>query len=153
MRCGMTLMGEDANNYLIGITPRYEKDREVFSRAFLQLSKATFLPDRMLLVDTNGKDTQDYKFKTVESNQPINPQFFQALAVKGWKVVVNPEPAQAAQASRPASPPAGPRSARGRAGRLGPPGEGDRADSEAFEGVSRRPALRARDTPSRLLPP
>jgi TIGR03009 family protein len=97
-RWGMTLMGEDKDNYLIGIVPRLQKDRDVFSQAFLQLSKTTFLPDRMLLVDTNGKDTQDYKFRTVEPNQPINPQFFQALAVKGWKVVENPEPAQAAQA-------------------------------------------------------
>jgi TIGR03009 family protein len=106
MRWGMTLMEQNETNYLIGITPRFDKDRDVFSKAFLQLSKTTFLPDRMLLVDTNGKDTQDYKFSKVEPNQPINPQFFQALAVKGWKVVDNPEPAQAAQAD-PARPPAG----------------------------------------------
>ncbi len=97
MRWGMRLMGEDDKNYLIGIVPRLSKDRDVFSQAFLQLSKATFLPDRMLLVDTNGKDTQDYRFKTVESNQPIKPEFFKALAIKGWKVVENPEPEQAAQ--------------------------------------------------------
>ena len=106
MRWGMTLMDQNETNFLIGIVPRYEKDKEVFSKAFLQLSKTTFLPDRMYLVDTNGKDTQDYKFSKVEPNQPINPQFFQALAVKGWKVVENPEPVQAAEAD-PARQPAG----------------------------------------------
>jgi TIGR03009 family protein len=98
MRWGMSLIGEDKDNYLIGIKPRTKKDMDVFSSAFLQLSKTTFLPDRMLLVDTNGKDTQDYRFSQVDANQPIDARYFQALAIKGWKVVENPEPVEAAEA-------------------------------------------------------
>jgi TIGR03009 family protein len=104
-RWGMSLMGEDKDHYLVGVRPRFEKDKEVFSSAFIQLSKTTFLPDRMLLVDKNGKDTQDYRFSAVQANQPISGQYFQALNIKGWKVVVNPGPEQAAQA---APAPAGP---------------------------------------------
>ena len=97
-RWTMTLMEQDKDNYLIGIVPRLPQDRDVFSKAFLQLSKKSFLPNHMLLVDTNGKDTQDYTFREVAPNSTINPVFFQALNIKGWKVEVNPDPPRAAQA-------------------------------------------------------
>lgn len=99
LRYTMTLLNQDQTAYLIGIVPRLEQDRSVFSKAFLQLNKTTFLPDHLLLVDTNGKDTQDYKFTSVSPDKPINPVFFQALNIKGWQVVVNPGP-ETAQPSR-----------------------------------------------------
>jgi TIGR03009 family protein len=101
MRWTMSLLGQDKDNYLVGIVPRLEPDKAVFKEAFLQLNKKTFLPDRMLLVDPNGKDTQDYKFTTVSPDTPIQPVFFQALNIKGWKIVVNPGAPQAAQGGAP----------------------------------------------------
>ena len=90
-RYSMTLLKENADAYLIGVVPRVDQDKDVFSQAYLELSKKTFLPDRLLLVSPNQKDTQDYKFSDVVANGKINPQFFEALDIKGWKVVDNPE--------------------------------------------------------------
>ncbi len=86
-RYSMTKMDEDKNYYLIGIVPLEPRDKEVFSKAFIQLNKRSFLPDRLLLVDPNGKDTQDYKFEQVSADTPVNPVYFQALKIKGWKEV------------------------------------------------------------------
>jgi TIGR03009 family protein len=112
-RYDMTLKGEDKDNYLIQVDPLEARDRDVFSVAYIQLGKRTYLPDRLLLVDPNGKDRQDYTFTQVAQNGAINPLFFQGLNIKGWKVVMNPAadpPAQvgAAPAGRPQ---AGPRPA------------------------------------------
>ncbi len=108
LRYSMTKMAEDKDNYLVGILPRLKKDQEVFSQAYIQLNKLTFLPDRLLLVLPDGKDTQDYKFTQVAPNGQINPVYFQALNIKGWKVVVNPDPAApAAAVAEPRQPPPG----------------------------------------------
>ncbi len=109
-RYGMTLMNQDEKSYLIAIVPHTENDREVFSQAFLLLNKTTFLPDRLMLLSPNGKDKQDYVFSGIKTNGQINPQFFQGLTIKGWKLVDNPAPNQAAQrapAAGAAAPPAG----------------------------------------------
>jgi TIGR03009 family protein len=104
-RYGMTLMDQNPKAYLIAIVPHDDYDREVFSKAFIQLSKTTFLPDRLMLLSPNGKDTQDYVFSGIKANGEINPQFFQALTIKGWKLIDNPAPNQAGQ--RPAAAGAG----------------------------------------------
>lgn len=103
-RYNMRKMGEDKENYLIGVVPLEDRDKEVFSMAYIQLSKETFLPNRLLLVDPNQKDTQDYTFKQPARNEPINPVFFQALNIKGWKVVLNPGPEGPAQVGAGADP-------------------------------------------------
>ncbi len=83
---GLTLVSQNENAYLIGITPQPGQG-DVFSSAFLQLGKKTLMPERLLLVDPNGKDTQDNRFDKITPNEAINPAFFQPLVVKGWKVV------------------------------------------------------------------
>jgi TIGR03009 family protein len=112
-RYDMVLKGEDKENFLIEVIPLEQRDQEVFSRAYIQLSRRTYLPDRLLLVDPNGKDRQDYKFTQVSQNGAINPVFFQGLNIKGWKVVDNPAPAQGAPvgAAPAGRPQAGPRPA------------------------------------------
>jgi TIGR03009 family protein len=89
-RYGMTLVKETEKSYLISVVPHQEVDREVFSKAFIQLNKTTFLPDRLYLVSPNGKDSQDYVFSGVKANTEIKSQFFQALTIKGWKIIDNP---------------------------------------------------------------
>jgi TIGR03009 family protein len=102
LRYNMSLLRENADAYLIEVLPLVQQDKEVFSKAYLQLSKKTFLPDRLLLVSPNEKDRQDYQFSDVLANQEIKPQFFEALAIKGWKEIVNPgpEPVVRAQVGR-----------------------------------------------------
>jgi len=110
-RYGLTLLDENQKAYLIAIVPHNDNDREVFSKAFIQLSRTTFLPDRLTLLSPNGKDTQDYRFSGIKANGEINQEFFKPLVIKGWKLVDNPAPTQAAQrppvrAAEPAAPPA-----------------------------------------------
>jgi TIGR03009 family protein len=91
-RYTMSLLKENADAYLIEVIPLVDQDKEVFSQALLLLSKKTFLPDRLVLVSPNGKDKQDYRFKDVVANEEINPKFFEALMIKGWKEIYNPAP-------------------------------------------------------------
>jgi TIGR03009 family protein len=90
----MTIREQNRSSYLIDVVPLIEQDRAVFSRAYLQLNKATFLPDLLMLVATNGKDTQEYTFSGIQANQVINQIFFQAPQIKDWKVRVDPAPGQ-----------------------------------------------------------
>ena len=71
-----------------------KEDQSVFSKAFLQLNKKTFLPDRLVLISPNGKDTQDYVFNEVLPNGAINPAFFRGVKIAGWKEIYNPAPDQ-----------------------------------------------------------
>ncbi len=98
-RYGMTYINQNEKAYLIGVVPHKQEDRDVFSKAFIQLSKSTFLPDRLLLLSPNGKDTQDYTFSGISANGQIDPQYFQQLQIKGWKLIDNPSPQQQPQAA------------------------------------------------------
>jgi len=93
-RYQMQLLNQDERAYLIGVLPRLKEDRAVFSQAFLQLNKKNFLPDRLLLVSPNGKDTQDYVFSGVSANQKVDPNLFRGVKVAGWKEIYNPTPEQ-----------------------------------------------------------
>jgi TIGR03009 family protein len=86
----LTLVGQNGDSYLIGIHPRPGQVAPGFRSAFLQLGKKTLMPERLLLVEGNGKDTQDYCFSTITANNPIHPDFFKPLIVKGWSVFENP---------------------------------------------------------------
>jgi TIGR03009 family protein len=98
----MEISKQNQNYYLIDVVPLLDQDRDVFSRAYLQLNKATFLPDRLLLVATNGKDTQDYTFSDIQTNKEISPVFFQAHNIKGWAIRENPAPGQPLPPQQPA---------------------------------------------------
>jgi TIGR03009 family protein len=98
----MEISKQNQSYYLIDVVPLLEQDRAVFSRAYLQLNKTTFLPDRLLLVATNGKDTQDYTFREIQTNQKISPIFFQAHTIKDWTVRQNPAPGQPLPPPQPA---------------------------------------------------
>jgi TIGR03009 family protein len=98
----MTIREQNRTSYLIDVLPLIEQDRAVFSRAYLQLNKTSFLPDLLLLVATNGKDTQKYTFSDIQPNQVINQIFFQALKIKDWKIRENPAPGQPLPPQQPA---------------------------------------------------
>jgi TIGR03009 family protein len=98
----MTIREQNRTSYLIDVLPLIEQDRSVFSRAYLQLNKTSFLPDRLLLVATNGKDTQDYSFSGIQANQLINKVFFEAPQIKGWAVRLDPAPGQPLPPQQPA---------------------------------------------------
>ncbi len=101
-RYSMTLMDQNDKNYLIGIVPNEEIDKESFTQAFLWLSKKTFLPDKLQLIPVGGKEQQEFKFagnsNKILANTSLNNDFFAAKRIEGWKVIVNPNANGAAPA-------------------------------------------------------
>ena len=101
----LTLIREGPDAYLIGMKPVAKVETAFPSRpgivtagsGYIQLSKATSLPDKITLVSPAGKDTLEYRFETVEPDAAIDPRFFDPLVVKGWKVIENPAPVVRAQ--------------------------------------------------------
>ncbi|MDX2038671.1 MAG: outer membrane lipoprotein-sorting protein [Isosphaeraceae bacterium] len=93
-RYHMQLLRENDQAYLIGVLPLLKEDASVFSQSYLQLNKKTFLPDRLVLISPNGKDTQDYQFDAIAPNTAINPAFFKGAKIQGWKEIYNPAPEQ-----------------------------------------------------------
>lgn len=106
-RYEMVLRAEDPKSYIIHIVPRQQVDRESFSKAFIQLNKTSFLPDRLLLYDTNGKDSKDFRFEQIVSPKTVDTALFQGNRPKGWEVIYNPQSdaAPSARGPAPAAPP------------------------------------------------
>ena len=113
-RYDMTFLGENETVYTVRIIPRMPIDRESFIQAVIYLNKKTFLPDRLVLVDPNGKDRQEYTFDKVERNVAIPAVNFRPAELRGWTLHRNPvpgaesaaAPAPAPAVNRPAAPPA-----------------------------------------------
>lgn len=108
-RYKMTLRAEDAKSFIIYIEPYQQVDRESFSKAFIQLNKSTYLPDRLLLYDTNGKDTKDFRFQQIVSPKTVDVALFKGSRPKGWDVIYNPQVDAQPSATRTPPPDAAPR--------------------------------------------
>jgi TIGR03009 family protein len=113
-RYSMTLLKQNETDYLIGILPREEIDKDSFSQAFLWLSKKTYLPNQLWLYTNGEKERQEFKFagdsNKIVANSPLNANFFLANRFEGWKVIDNPNangapPAQGKAVVAPGQPP------------------------------------------------
>jgi TIGR03009 family protein len=93
-RYTMTLRKQDEKDYLIEITPNEEIDKKSFSRAFLWLSKTTFLPNQLWLYTIGEKERQEFRFaggyNTIVANKPLDKNFFLKKTYGGWTVINNP---------------------------------------------------------------
>jgi len=113
-RYSMTLVQQTENDYVIGILPREDIDKDSFSKAFLWLSKKTFLPNQLWLYTIGDKERQEFKFagdsNQIVANAPLASKWFQPTQYEGWKVVDNPNangsaPTQGRAVVAPAQPP------------------------------------------------
>jgi TIGR03009 family protein len=96
-RYKMNLLSENDLGAWIQILPLEKIDQESFSKVYVLLNKQKFLPDRLILWAPNGKDTQDYKFKTIKMNSNIDVTNFEGkIPATGWDVVRNPAGTQPA---------------------------------------------------------
>lgn len=130
-RYKMSLLDENEQGAWIQILPLEKFDQESFSKVYVLLNKQQFLPDRLILYAPNGKDTQDYKFKTIKMNSNIdNANFVGTVPAKGWDVIRNP-----AGASQPTSSAVGQPTAR-----AGQPASGVRPNSAAPVSAGAAPA-------------
>ena len=105
-------------NFLIGILPNEDIDKQSFDKAFLWLSKETFLPNRLRLYTVAQKEYQEFLFtgnsNTILANKAMNKDFFAFQKIKGWKIIENPGGERGRpQCGRPAGPDSPPRKPRG----------------------------------------
>jgi TIGR03009 family protein len=112
-RYSMTLLNQDEKDYLIGIVPNEEIDKDSFSKAFLWLNKKSFLPDQLWLYTVGNKERQEFVFagelNTIRANTPLDQKFFLDARFPGWKAIENPNgngaPAQGKVVVPPGQPP------------------------------------------------
>lgn len=111
-RYRMRVLREEQAYYIIEVLPLLDIDKESFSRALVQLSKSTYLPDRLVLYDTNGKDYNDYKIEQIGVPTKLQDNRFVGVIPKsGWRVERKgardavPPAAQGGEAQRPPVPP------------------------------------------------
>ncbi len=128
-RYKMNLLSENDLGAWIQILPLEKIDQESFSKVYVLLNKQKFLPDRLILWAPNGKDTQDYKFKTIKMNSNIDVTNFEGkIPASGWDVVRNPAGTQPTNGnSNPQAP---------RVGRL-TPGSNNAASQTSAKGSAR----------------
>ncbi len=62
-------------------------DIPLFSMAFVELSLLTFLPNRILLVSPNGRETQTYDFDAPIIRDRIDPEVFEPPLGDSWKEI------------------------------------------------------------------
>jgi TIGR03009 family protein len=75
-RYEMTLKGEDKKSYLVMIKPRLQQDQDTFRTAWVWLDKEFLLPNRILLLDPNGKMTKEFELSQIKANQKVDPRLF-----------------------------------------------------------------------------
>jgi TIGR03009 family protein len=93
-RYNMIFRGEVQDHFLIRIQPRLQEDRQAFIQADIALNKQSFMPDVIMLVAPNGKDTQTYDFRGqgsyIKANARIAEANFKGIQLEGWQVVRHP---------------------------------------------------------------
>lgn len=102
----MKLVTINASGYTVDVYPSLKIDKDYFSRARIFLDAKFLLPTRILLVDPNEKDMQDYQLSQIKPNTPVMDENFVCQPVKNWKIRVNEadEPAAGAAAKSATSP-------------------------------------------------
>jgi TIGR03009 family protein len=97
-RYRLALRGEERDAYVFDVVPLLNHDKEVFGRARLWLNTRTFLPDKLLLYDLNGKDTKEYTFRAIRTNPALDPGLFKPEGQPGWTIVKDNDPVPPAAA-------------------------------------------------------
>jgi TIGR03009 family protein len=100
-RYNMALVNETPSYFVISVVPKLRIDQESFSKAFLQLNRNTYLPDKIFLVSPDGNSTKEFRLSDVRPNIEIPPQNFQ-VKVLGPPWTVHREDPRAA--NNPAAP-------------------------------------------------
>ena len=93
VRYDLNLLGQTKTSHLLKPVPRLETERRWYRSVVIQLDRTSLLPNRVMIVEANSKDTQEWVFDRIETDVKIDPQFFAHLRLKGWKEVetFNPE--------------------------------------------------------------
>ena len=85
---------ENQSTYLLKVEPKLAADREAFSMVHLWLNKKTFFPDKLWLIQPNGKDRKEYQFPSIKAKDRLDPNLFTGKKLEGWTVVKDPGPGE-----------------------------------------------------------
>ncbi|GAC1467273.1 MAG: hypothetical protein NVSMB9_08710 [Isosphaeraceae bacterium] len=87
----MHIVKENEKNWVISVIPRLRIDRESFSKAFLQLNRESYLPDRIMLFSPDGKSTKDFVLSKIQPNASVMDDNFKGIPLgKPWSIVRDP---------------------------------------------------------------
>ena len=89
-RYQMSLVAENADDYLVKVLPKLKEDQEYFKMALLQLEKKFLLTKRITLVSPDGTRSREYYLNRQRPNAPVDDQSFQGGVFPGWTVQKNP---------------------------------------------------------------
>ena len=90
-RYKMDLTVEAKEYYVISVVPKEKIDQESFSKAFLKLNKATYLPDQIFLLSPDGRSTKQFYLSNVARNKAVsNDNFVGKPMGKPWSMVRDP---------------------------------------------------------------
>ena len=79
MKCRheVELLKEKAGAWFLRITPRSRDGSPSFSRAFLELEQASFLPRRYALISPDGKSSKHFRITRARCNQEAPRELWQ----------------------------------------------------------------------------
>lgn len=81
------LIKEDAKTVILAFTPTSGQSSPSFSKAYLELERATYLPQRYRMVNSDGKGSKDFRVMEAMCNQPMPEELFQVRDNKGLRLV------------------------------------------------------------------
>ena len=85
-RYQMDMVKENAEYFVISVIPKLQIDQDAFAKAFLQLNKKTYLPDKIFLISPDGKSTKNYVLNAIRPNITVDNVIFKGKTIPKWDV-------------------------------------------------------------------
>ena len=86
-RYQMDLVNETPEYFVISVIPKLQIDQDAFAKAFLQLNKKSYLPDKIFLISPDGKSSKSFVLSTIQRNVTVDNVIFKGkILPKPWEV-------------------------------------------------------------------
>jgi outer membrane lipoprotein-sorting protein len=82
----VTLVKENAESFYLTFVPLVQKDSPSFSQAILQLDRATYLPQRYVVMSANSKSVKDFRATKTQRDEPIPEDALRIPEDDDWRV-------------------------------------------------------------------
>jgi hypothetical protein len=90
-RYRVELVKEEAETWLLSVTPLTKPGRDWCSKAFIWLDRATYLPRRYHVRYPDGKRSTDYRVTEVRCDLAVPEEALRVPGGKGWEVIAMDE--------------------------------------------------------------
>ena len=86
-RYQMDLVNETPEYFVISVIPKLQIDQDAFAKAFLQLNKKSYLPDKIYLISPDGKSSKSFVLSAIQRNVTVDNVIFKGkILPKPWEV-------------------------------------------------------------------